>query len=382
VAWRRKQPAVSYPSSPRDDASSWWKWFAIFATFAGLAAAGSGLIGDPVMAIDAHVIWAIKAKAFFLADSFSPLAARCCSKASYPVLFPLQTWWIYQHLRHVNDWWHQALGFLFLVDIVILTFAACRVNTRTAWAWTAAAVVATNPIQVLVVTRGFADSALAAYFLGSAVCLAAYLSNRDESARPVALLLLLGALQTKNEGLAWTTFAIALIALTEVHWKLYRRAASTVALYVIAMAPWMIYKRSTRMAYAPEEAFASLHTLRHDWLLRVKTVVIAHVTDFQPSGFLFLMLLCLPLIWLSWKRISRPALALILAQFLSYVVIYLVVQDQRYQLTGFLDRGINHISPALICICVIAYQLSTPQAKPGHDSIPIEASTSQKEFAG
>ena len=156
--------------------------------------------------IDAHVIWALKAKAFFLADSFNPLMARCCSKASYPVLLPLQTWWIYQHLRHVSDWWHQALGFLFFVDIAILTFAALlRQHAQRSGPvplglgrplqW-----LQRTQFRVLVVTRFFADSALSAYSLGSAVCLAAYLSNRDESARPMALLLLLGAPANQKRG--------------------------------------------------------------------------------------------------------------------------------------------------------------------------------------
>jgi hypothetical protein len=42
------------------------------------------------------------------------------------------------------------------------------------------------------------------------------------------------------------------------------------------------------------------------------------------------------------------------------------VDDQIHQLS-FMMRGISHFSPALICICMIAYQTrNEPDAEPGN----------------
>jgi len=144
-----------------------WKNLLILAVAVGILSTGWGLIADPNMSIDAHTIWAKKAKAFYLAGSFGPLLKGCCSKPNYPVLFPLQSWWVYKHIQSIDDWWHQATGFIFYLDGVVIAIAACRAFLPINWAWMGAAIVANSLLNVLIATRGFADSALSAYFLAS-----------------------------------------------------------------------------------------------------------------------------------------------------------------------------------------------------------------------
>jgi len=65
-----------------------WKSFLVLAVGLGILSTGWGLIANPNMSIDAHVMWAKKAKAFYVAGSFGPLLNGCCGKPGYPVLFP------------------------------------------------------------------------------------------------------------------------------------------------------------------------------------------------------------------------------------------------------------------------------------------------------
>jgi hypothetical protein len=44
------------------------------------------------MTMDGHWNWALKAKAFYVARSLSPIATGCCTHPNYPILIPLQSW--------------------------------------------------------------------------------------------------------------------------------------------------------------------------------------------------------------------------------------------------------------------------------------------------
>jgi hypothetical protein len=307
------------------------------------------------MTLDAHLNWALKAKAFFIDGSFNPIAEGCCTHPNYPVLFPLESWWIYKHLHHVGDWWPQVEGFLFYLDLVALTFAVCREHMSSTWAWIVTAVVANDVIEVLNSAHGQPDSAVAAYLLASSILLASYFARRDAGSRWIAILLLIGVLQTKNEGLAWAAFATALLFVFELRAGMYRRAAGSVACFLVAVAPWTIFKHLHAMANGPEESMASLHLLRVEWLFRIKVILLTHLRSFVPYSLLFLLVLCVLLMGRGWKKISKPVLGLIAAQFAAYLVIYFVVADQVHQLS-FMMRGMSQFSPALICICMIAYQ--------------------------
>ena len=352
------------PMGPDGHGRRIWIGFLILAVALGIVSTGWGLIADPNMSIDAYVIWALKAKAFYLAGSFEPLLKGCCAKPNYPVLFPLQSWWVYKHIGEVDDWWHQAMGFLFYLDGVAIAFAGCRAFMPAAWAWMGAAIVANNLLNVFLATRGSADNALSAYFLASSLFLIGYISRREESSRIPALLLLLGAVQTKNEGLAWTYLAAVLLVVFEVRWGYYKRAASTFAWFLLAIAPWQIFKLSHSMVYGPEEPMATLQTLKLEWAFRLKTILLAHFADFGPISLSFLLFLCVPLMWRRWEGMSKPVLALIGAQFAAYLAIYFVVQNPAYQLYGFVPRALGHLSPALIGTCLIGYHWRAAGPKP------------------
>lgn len=364
ATWILRRHLPQQPSAPvaKDSLRNVWRVVAICAVAVGILATGWGLLGDRTMTLDAHWNWALKAKALFLAGSFNPIVDGCCTHPNYPVLFPLESWWIYRHLHHVGDWWPQLEGFLFYLDLLALAFAICCEHMSSTWAWIVTAVVANDVIEVLNSAHGQPDSAVAAYLLGSSILLASYFARRDAGSRWIAILLLIGVLQTKNEGLAWAAFATALLFVFEIRAGLYRRAAVSVACFLGAAAPWAIFKHIHAMANGPEEAMASLHTLRLEWLLRIKVILLTHLRSFVPYSLVFLLVLCVPLMVRGWTRISKPVLALIAAQFAAYLVVYFVVADQVHQLS-FMMRGISHFSPALLCTCMIAYQTRNEPAQ-------------------
>ena len=351
-----------------------WTAFVMVAVALGIASVASGLITDPSMGIDSYTMWALKGKVFSLANSFQPLLQRCCDKPGYPVLFPLQSWWIYRHLGHIETWWHQAMGFFFYLDTVAIAFAGCRLHVRPVWAWMATAVVANNPVYVLLVTRGFADSTLSAFFLASAVLLVKYLSSRDARFRAAALLVLLGALQTKNEGLAWAFVCVAMLLCFEVCRRRFAPALLTAGFYVAAICPWVIFKVRSHLVGGPDEPMASLQTLQAEWARRLGFILHAHFADFGTSGLPFLLVLCVPLLWVGWNKVSKPVLAVIGAQFCAYLVVDFIVQDPAYQVNGFLARGLSHLAPALIVVSLTGareFLEVRPVRHARHPAVPV-----------
>ena len=328
---------------------------AVAVVILGILAATWALVANNNLTMDAHWNWALKAKAFLLARSLSPIAEGCCTHPNYPILIPLQSWWVYSHLHHSVDFFPKAVGFLFYLDVLALTFAACRAEMESSWAWIVTAIVANDVSQIFNAPRGMADSAIAAYVLASSIFLAAYFSQRDRTARLMALLLLAGILQTKNEGIAWATLATLFVVVFECRNGLYKRATASGIWVLLAAAPWALFKHAHRFRNGPEEDMATLHTMRVEALLRVKTIVVAHLANFGPHTLPFLLVLCGPMIFYGWRWISKPVLALLAAQFAAYLAVYFVVADQIHQLS-FMLRAISHLSPALLCLSMIAWQ--------------------------
>jgi hypothetical protein len=226
---------------------------------------------------------------------------------------------------------------------------------QSTWAWIVTGVVANDVTQVFNAPRGMADSAVAAYVLASSLFLATYFATRDRTSRIMALLMLAGVLQTKNEGIAWAAFATTFIVIFEIRSGLYKLAASSGIWVLLAAAPWTLFKHLYRLGNGPEEQMASLHTLRVETFFRLKTILVAHLSNFGPYSLPFLIVLCGPMIFYGWRWISKPLLALLAVQFAAYMVIYFVVADQIHQLS-FMLRAISQLSPALLCLCMIACQ--------------------------
>jgi len=370
ITWqmRGRLPERTAREGSIETARSLWQWLAMGGVVLGIVATGWALVAGRGISIDAHWNWALKAKAFYLGGSLNPIANGCCTHPNYPILIPMQSWWVYQHLHHVDDWWPQAVGFIFYLDLIALTFAICRANMAAVWAWIVTAVVANDVTQVLNASRGQADSAISAYVLASSFFLAAYLAGRGRGSKVMTLLLLAGILQTKNEGIAWATFAMVVVVVFELRRGLVVEAASTVGWLLAAAAPWTAFKLAHRLATGPEEVLASIHTMRLEVILRVKTIVITHLANFGPYSLPFFVVLCAPLIWYGWSRVSKPVLALLAAQFASYLVIYFIVADQIHQLS-FMLRAISQLSPTLLCISMIAWQ--------AYKSDPAEQATAE-----
>ena len=373
ITWmlRAKLPPRGANRVTRPAQRSVWQTLAAEAVVIGIVTTTWALLANHSMTMDAHWNWALKAKAFFLARSLSPIATGCCTHPNYPILIPLQSWWIYSHLHHVADLWPKATGVLFYLDVLALTFAACRANMQSTWAWIVTAIVANDTTQVFNAPRGMADSAVAAYILASSLFLAAYFARRNRTSRMMALLMLAGVLQTKNEGIAWAAFATLFIVIFELRSGLYKLAASSGVFVLLAAAPWTIFKHIHQLANGPEEQMASLHTIRLEILLRMKTILLAHLTNIGPYTLPFLLVLCGPIIYYAWQWISKPVLALLAAQFASYLVIYFVVADQIHQLS-FMLRAISQLSPALLCLSMIAWQARKAVRQAGVPS-PVQA---------
>jgi hypothetical protein len=364
---RRKEPAVITPLLPTFHATeasfSLWNAVVMLGVASGIVSICFALLTQHRLDNDAYHIWALKAKALWFAGSLSPLLQGCCYKPNYPVLFPLQSWWVYWHIGHVHELWHQANAFFSYLDMIAITYSACRAHMRRVWASMASAVVANNLMLFYLVKAGMAEPALSAYILSTAFFFSEYLSTRVRTFKICALLLMLGTLQTKNEGFAFGFLAITVLIVVQMFRHQLRAAALSVGFYVVAIAPWTFFKLSHHLVSGPEEPLASMSTLNREWASRLTFILHGVFTEGSPAGLPFLLILCIPLLWMGWKKVSKPALAILTTQFFFYLVIYFIVEDQVYQF-GFEDRAVSHIAPALIVISLIGYHRSIEAKQP------------------
>ena len=154
---------------------------------------------------DAWAIWLFKAKAFYLDGSLGGYLSRTeefVGQPGYPLLTPLYATFLYQLAGEAADQSAKALSPCFYLAMLgcFHYFARRLANPLAAALTTAMLALTTAPQRVAFDLAGYADTALAVYFLAAAGFLTLWLRDGRRLDLAAASLAAAAAAWTKNEG--------------------------------------------------------------------------------------------------------------------------------------------------------------------------------------
>jgi hypothetical protein len=309
------------------------------------------ILSKPITLGDALNYWALKPKVLFFRHSLSSIA-YCCSEPSYPLLVPLQSWWVYSHIGYASERWHQALGFLFYLDTVILAYSICRARISFPWALTGTALIAAHPYLSYSASSGMGDNLLAPYILASAACLQYCFRKSDGNSWMAVLLLVLGAVQAKNEGMVWS-FLVAVtfgwMCSRRLQW---RRAAAGIVAPAAGWLPWAWLRIRFHIPYWTEP-HVDLHTLQSEWLHRLVVLAGRCLSPGYPFLWIYALVVGLSLVAArpARTRVDWVMLGLAGAQFAAYLFTILRLTDINYSFSTIFIRLFGQITPVITVAC-------------------------------
>ncbi|CAG0928661.1 hypothetical protein PLCT1_00807 [Planctomycetaceae bacterium] len=346
-------------------------WFLLAVILSQAAYSFAYALTMPLSGWDAWFIWFVKARAFFM-DGFvnaaflnDPVYAQ--DHPEYPLLVPLAVSWIYTAIGAAQEeagkliWPMQFCALLAIFHYGLRKFSGSR---RTALVFTA--LLSMTPI-VLVHAAGFAvklkgvqmgdltgyaDLALATYFLGAGLFIFLYARDKRPPFAYIASLMLASGAWTKNEGLAFALLGFAALALVALFKG--RRDLRTIALSIAPPAlfiiPWSVYKSSYGLGSEYVESMGA--SVFFSNLARLGQII--------PYGadFMFLKTGVMGLVWWAWALAAvagfRDVLSsksavmhwLILGQLSVYVFVYIITPvDLKWHLGTSFDRLLLHLAP-------------------------------------
>ncbi len=355
-----------------------WEWLLILAVALGLLTAIERglLIG---LDWDGFMIWQLKAKAFFLDGNVSLLRDPShfpYAHLDYPLLVPMQSWWLYRHIGAVSDRWAQASGLLFYADMLILFAASARLYLSRTITLLGLAILACLPEATMHAVSGYADIPLAAYLLALGVCLMRLLTAQETNLTPLIAWLLAGTVLTKNEGLLACLAALTVAALCARRRqgsprRLWKRLWFWSAAAAGAYLPWLWIKRSWHLVNYIFEPTQPVHfTARLFWWRLGYTLwngivgQLARIGPWFPAWGLVGLLFLVGLIATWRRRVVESAPLWLLAgfQWLGYVGIYLITPAALPAHIGSsAERLILHVTPLLLLASLIGCFAATPQ---------------------
>jgi hypothetical protein len=319
---------------------------------------------------DGYAIWQLKAEAFFLDGTFAILRDPVhfsYAHLDYPLLAPIQTWWVYAHFGGVADGWAQAAGFLFYVDLLVVFWAAARRYVDRIAAGMGIAILACLPEATQHAVSGFADIPLALGLLVIGALLVPFLSESDTAAG-AALPWALGTVTLiKNEGIL---AAVAALTVILGYWiwigrpngrGFGRSLALCLAAIVAANSPWLVAKRAWRLQNdLLEERVRTGAGESLPWRLGVAltgyVTQLARIGPWLPAWGLLIVLFPLGAA-ASWQRrvvVTVPLWALLAVQLTGYTVVYLITPlPLQAHMGSSVDRLILHLVPGLLLASVI-----------------------------
>lgn len=356
VAWRKRVvPRVRRPSWPEDGLARALLTVAAVVVLVILSAALSDRLSW-----DGWAIWVLKARILFVegglpADAWTRPGPFDFAHPDYPLALPLLDWWMFEHAGRpmaalasfAGAVWFALLGWL-----VWSAADAAGSSPRYAAAATLA-VAAFWPIAYYAV-GGTADVIMTLAVLGAAVELERAARSGDDAPLVRALLYLLLAALTKNEGLA-----VGLIGGGIVGVMLVRRRERAVALYVAAVAPtaagllWRAWSSTVGAEVEQLGSSLSLSDAGENAILVLRAL--GDLALYRQWPALFLVVAVGVWRWRSRHlRSQTPAWALLAAYSATLVGVYLVTeQDLVWLLDTTLDRLLSTMAPAAAYLTVV-----------------------------
>jgi hypothetical protein len=319
---------------------------------------------------DGYSIWQLKAQAFIHDGNLSVLRdAHYSSYAhlDYPLLVPLQTWWIGTNAGGYREAWAQLIGLLFALDLLVLFIAFAKRWVRREPLLLGSALLVTLPVFIQHATSGFADIEMAGYLLAMAMFLARVIVGGERKQSAALAWMFASVVVVKNEGLLAAVAGLAVIL--AMWWReLPRNPARFVLAALAALAasisylPWLAFKRAWHLTNDILEGGAKPRLTAGVILSRAETIVAGFVRCLAQIGprsgawGLLIILLPLGLSQTIKKRVSicGPLWLLCACQTVGYALIYLITpHDLRRHIASSVDRLLLHLVPTLLLAALI-----------------------------
>jgi len=345
----------------------------------------------PLFGWDAWFIWFLKARVFFLDQGIS---SEFLSNAGYrhhqdyPLLMPLATAFVYGAAGSANETIGKLLYPLqFLSLLSVIYYALSRAAGRRAGLLFAAL---STLVPVIMIHAGgvpgkigplyagdfvgYSDLALSIYFMGAGAFL---YFHAKEGGRPhllLASLFLAMAAWTKNEGLTFAGFAVALFLIYRILFKregILKDALLLVLPIAAVVIPWSLYKAGLGIGseYVENLSLATIAT--NLWKLPIifKTLgkmVFSHIELYNFCWWAY------AISTLANWRASKALITLHLLLFLqlsAYIFIYIISPAPiDWHLATSADRLLLHLLPLALLITalnLVSMAGAGPRVSPG-----------------
>lgn len=326
----------------------------------------------PLSGWDAWFIWFVKARAFFMDKGVEPAfltnPVYVQDHPEYPLLVPLAISWVYTAMGSAGEWAGKALYPLqFAALLSIFHFAVKKTSCSKQAGLIFTALLSMTPLLLIHAggfpvqvdpsyavkdQAGYADLAIAIYFLASGLFI--FLFARDGGPHFIMLasiMLAMGA-WTKNEGLTFALIGFVILAFSAFfkHRMDSKTLAFALIFLVIFILPWSVFK--------------SVHGLGSEYVENMGPGVffanLSRLSEIVPftARYMFLKPGIMGLVWwayvissvLNMKNVLRSRTfalhALILGQLCAYIFVYIITPvDLKWHLGTSLDRLLLHLIP-------------------------------------
>jgi hypothetical protein len=303
---------------------------------------------------DAWAIWMFKARAFYLDGGIEPFLSRTSefsTQAGYPLLVPLYARFLYVVNGAVADLAAKILSPCFFAATLGVYYLFSRRFGRPEVAAATTAMLGWLPMAAVVAFRlaGYADTALAFYFVVAGGFLYGWLKEDRTEDLAAAVLGATAAAWTKNEGLLFLA-AVGLI----VGAKLLRDRAGWPRWLIAAVPPvivvglWAAVRRAYGIDAADITGAAEGTGFSFDLLAAATGEMLAKAAELDHFNLVF-ALFALALIAAKPLRVSAPFWVLpglVLWQFTGAVLVYSTGRnDLQWWLETSGDRILSQIAP-------------------------------------
>jgi hypothetical protein len=317
---------------------------------------------------DAYSIWQLKALAFVHDGDLSMLRDHFYADYAhldYPILVPLQTWWICLHSGGYNERWAQIIGLVYTLDMAVILFAFARRWMTWDRALMGVALVLSVPLLIVHGGSGFADIEMACWLLAVGVLLTQVLVGREAGTAPLMAWLLAGLVLVKNEGL----LAVGVVLLILIVGRRGLVAALTALEVCVAYLPWLAIKRRYRLANDLLQSGKKPNFTVSLLLWRLGVTLKAIVTTLGrpgpnfPGWGLTLLLIVVGIVATVRRRVAvaMPLWTLAGLQLAGYVGIYLITTHALIEHLGSsLGRLLLHIVPTLVLASLLGCYAERP----------------------
>ncbi len=320
----------------------------------------------PMESYDAVAIYAIKAKALYLAGSipgnFFTGTINLFAHPDYPLNIPLCETFIYLFLGSLNDQLVKIIFPLYFAGLLGLLYFVIRRFAGRTYALLFTFLLAAIPQFNAYATNGYLDLPLAYYCFASAVFLFIWFEDTSKAGLLFISAVMAGlAGWTKNEGLMYCIINISLIAIffvTNRKKGLVKRYFIYLSSYIFTIfaisLPWLWIKVSAHLVNSE----INLSNLTPWYILSQYRRVWPIIYEFQkqflgPKKWNIIWMIFIFLLIVKFKKIFskdiRYATLFIFFSFGGYVLIYMITsQDLAWHLSSTGSRFLIHFLPVVI----------------------------------